>query len=223
VSGVIIAIPGIHGRVSLIRGRCLLPFVEGQGRVAPRPVEIHFKVAEREAVYRQHQSISQYRGYDKERPGWRKGYNQNAGGVGLMGEYALAQFFRRHGIPCEVDTQLHPKGDGGKDFVIYGKHLQVKTSTGFYETQLNRRIDDQGNLVALKADLVAFSVFPSDGLIVYLLGWVSKDKLEDSSALAKARRKDAKHWNNEYPTNALEPMNRLVAYLRSAKEVYVTD
>ncbi len=166
--------------------------------------------------------IDTYRKYGNRKDSWGRGFIPNAGGIGAMGVYALARFLRSHGLSCTTDMRLHAKGDGGVDIISYGQRIQVKTSSGRYPTQLIRRIDDRKSLVPLTADLVGFCSYPG-GVTVSLLGWATQSQVEEHTKLKPAKREGARHWNSEYPSNHLEPMNRLVMHLKLAKEIHGVD
>ena len=84
--------------------------------------------------------------------------------IGLKGEEAFAKEFKK-----EIDKELRPEGDAGRDFEDILGNIDVKTARKAYNL-----IVEEGKVVS---DIYVLAQYFDDTDEAYLVGWEYKDKV----------------------------------------------
>lgn len=186
-----------------------MPFYEGVGLKAPRPVRVllvksdnlhHFWVVGK--------IISEEKGYKTEN------YVMGAYGEAALSKWLLSRLGARH--LCN-SLQRMIDGDGGVDIIIYGHTIQVKTSK--YNNRVPRLTQDKKSL-PIKADIFVFvkpetSINNSDFASLSLKGFCFKSGLENFGILTPNKFNSG--FDLVIEDDYLLPMEQLVSYLYGKK------
>ena len=194
--------------------------VEGRGRVAPKPERV--KITRGELAYFQKTARIRagFRRYGARGDEWGRGLAKPGDPVfpilaGLLGEFAVCAFLNsRLGTKIQPDTSLLVKGDGGRDLIVCGICIQVKTRVTA-KTNLVRRIDGSKRLRGLDSGIFVFCQWRSGNLHVDLLGWLDAQFIRHSAEMKRGR---GDWWNLCLRDENLEPMARLIARLSSGED-----
>lgn len=195
-------------------------FVEGKGLVIPKAEQVILSEAEVDWCKEEAAKREKYRQYSQSSASWKHGFRSDAVLLGLIGEVGFSKWCVAHGsMDKSPDVKLRHCGDGGSDFEILGKRIDVKTTDGSrtYDTIWVRRVADDKDIKTL-ADIYVFSrwLWP----VVTLLGFCAGRSMV---RFAKSPARGARHWNLEVRLSELVPMSRLVNLLRTEQLVYGTD
>ena len=197
--------------------------VEGKGRVAPAPIQVHLSRIEiNQIIDGVRTGLNRY---GARIDGWGKGLlsgieseflrnvpgDQKPAVAGKCGEYALWVLASRRLSPAEcppVDFTRLSRGDGGIDLRLGGSSIQVKTRLTS-RTNLIRHTNSAGIVQVLAGDAFVFCKW--DGaLVVDVLGWIRTRDIP-SMPLKDSPRGD---WTNfDVSDSDLFPMSRLWAEL----------
>lgn len=209
--------------------------VEGRGNVVPRSHPIPVEVPSLLAIIASVKDLNRYasRG-DQWGRGLRGSLSLRGVGVigaterpivvGKVGEYAVVRYLshRLDYAIQPVDFRKRETGDGGKDVVVFGMSLQVKTRQKSAAVSLVRRKSGGGFDYPLCGHAHIFCQWQCEHddhcLFAELLGWMPNREMR-SYPLVPARRGD--HLNIEIPDAHLHPMSQLVVELKSKKEMVV--
>ena len=190
--------------------------VEGVGLKAPAPVKVSMMPEEYDVLRDAAAQRAAYRGYARRQDAWGRGFIRDPILVGLVGEYANCKFLSRRGFPCEVDLTLRPYGDGGRDIVVAGLRLEVKTRRkGLGQRSFVKRFD-RGRILPIRCDAFVFAEWNDEPPIhcPLLLGWIwapaARRECFERSPIAKAS-----HWNLKVRDVALLPMSRFIDELHA--------
>lgn len=126
--------------------------------------------------------------------------NQSAIMKGFIGEYAVSRWAETY-----PDYALRKHGDGGRDVVVAGVPIQVKTRV--FPPSLVRE-SEYDRLRSYRA--FVFCEWDRHERVA-ILGWIHGQHL----ALLERKQAKAGHVNIIVPDDQLEPMNRLRAFLRA--------
>jgi hypothetical protein len=153
-----------------------------------------------------------YRNYAHRSDVWGRGLTKSPIYVGLVGEYATVDYCARRGFRCPIDLSLHPWGDGGRDMVIEGLTIQVKTRRkGIGRRSLIRRGDAQGRILPLTCEVFVFCQWDETGdADPSLLGWIWAMQIYRTGYFERSPIVSASHWNLRILDTTLLPMNRLI-------------
>lgn len=198
-----------------------MAFIEGDGLRAPAPIMENLDPETVGECRRWAERRAQARNYAGRSDGWGRGFNPNAALVGDLGEVAVRQYVNRR-LRREViklDRAVRNGGDRGIDFRCLGITFQVKTRQNGKDN-LVRRVDDDGNLCPLVAQIFIFCRLETDPAAdvqrVALLGWLPVDRLEEDGRREKSPRGD--HHNLVVDDCLLDGMNRLADLLEGLME-----
>lgn len=188
--------------------------IEGLGNVAPPLVDIRIDDSAMACLTDIAIERNRHRGYSFSSLQWKRGSCSNPILVGLVGEYAVEQYFKRAGLQCSiVDSSLN-NGDNGIDFVFAGVTYQIKTSEAIYNTCLVRRICERHSIKPLACDRFVFCKWRIGDEYCSIRGWCDKQAVLRSK-IEKSKRGD--WWNNAVEAKQLDRISNLV--LLAAMEV----
>jgi hypothetical protein len=168
----------------------------------------------RDTAARRHQ----YRRYAARADAWGRGFIKDAILVGLVGEHGLCDLLTRRHFPCCVDLKLYPNGDGGRDILVSGVRIQVKTRRrGLAKRSFVRRFD-RGKIIPLQCDAYVFAQWEESQDTVQILGWVWATDASRRATVGRSPLATATHWNLKIDDASLLPMSRLVDDLFARRE-----
>ncbi len=200
--------------------------VEGKGLVKPHMEELILRRDEIQLLKTEAIRRAEYRRYAKRKDIWGSGLIRGAmleyiGNIepaalailiGLVGEYSTCLFLNRRfrRTVCSTDLVLKPKGDGGIDLEVFGVRIEVKGRKRDYASNLVRFKTEHGQIILLNADVYVFSQWKLRE-VSQLLGWANIETVQNwETKPAHIGR----HFNKEGEDIDLEPMCRLIDFLR---------
>lgn len=147
---------------------------------------------------------------------WKRGSINEPTLCGYMGEHAFAKYASHClQIPVQVDTTTKRSGDGGFDFIIFGRRIQVKTR-GHPKDCLLRRQDEHDKLLEITWHIFVSCTCSFDFRLVTLDGYIKAEDYTQLADFKKGRRGD---WMNlELEDKHLYPMSRLITALELCRD-----
>lgn len=185
---------------------------EGSPMTPPRSIEVYVP----SGVLAEYQQAAdrrrEDRGYDSRSDQWGKGLVDDPIVCGLVGEYAAATVLNAAnlGLSLTVDLIDRPTGDGGQDFNIVGKTVQVKTrfKRGLL---LIRRETENGRLLPINWHVCIFCTWtPEQKNLATVDGWIHEEQV---GKLPFRPARKGKHMNLEGDDTWLESMISLYEYI----------
>lgn len=183
------------------KGECMN--VEGVGIAIPIPEKIYvpdFKLVEFTAIASERNKNNRY---GSSADPWKAGIKKNPIEEGLRGEFAYWLYLEQHGLKAKWNPDRISGGDGGVDILCNTISIQVKTGVMWI-----RRVNNHGCIVPLGAIIYAFATIHGPNQVL-LDGWIFRDKM-----IKLGRRRTQGHFNIEVNKNNLQPLHRMITYLR---------
>ncbi len=186
--------------------------------VAPRPEKIFLTQDDLDFLAKTAEERDRRRGYSTRRDLWGQGFVASPTLVGLVGEFATAQYLTEGlGATVPINTDDAPAGDGGFDLVKFGARIEIKTRRWRGESLL-RRETEAGRLVPINWDIFVSATWEREAapLVPTLDGWIFRRDFVEASGLVLGR---AGPWNNlELTDVCLDPMPRLIEALEVCRD-----
>lgn len=211
-----------------------MTIIEGKGLVAPGRHRLLI-TKEEIAIFRdESEKRYDYRSYSNRQDAWGRGLMSGGayeklgppirGGVltiltGFIGEYAVSRLVTDAGITkkAAVDLTLLPKGDGGKDFTLFGMKLDVKCRRYDKHGCYVKAMNDYGRRQYHTCDAFVFCEWnPATAFHIDILGWAWKGDVEGWK-VKKAIK--GNHQNYYAEDDELLPVRRLIDELRGRKQM----
>lgn len=201
--------------------------VEGLGKRKPSALEEVLTDSAMRILVAAANSRAKFRGYRSGETQWQRGLTggisiMNVGtispeatpiAIGLFGEYACAVAIDKHcGTKTAVDLMLRINGDGGRDLVVGGVAIQVKTRKRDTGSHLVRAFNERGQRIQNSASMFAFCTWSVGHRIVSVDGCLPRSLVEAMPVVEAVR---GTHRNYEVNDCELLPMARLFAEIRS--------
>ena len=200
---------------------------EGKGRIPPNPVRVPLETKDLSFALAVARRRVEYRGYARRSDQWGRGLNGDPVLTvfhGLLGEIAFAKWLSSNtGIVVSVDDTNLPFGDGGKDFDVAGRIVQVKTAATDYRelfiktSQFASPSDNDDWRVCVRAHWQParfrrtahglFGSYERRERVVDLCGFTYRDEFHRHSVIEPARK--GTHFNYVLNPEWFHPMQDL--------------